>query len=87
MVPILREACDADDQTEDLIATARALDSVYMEWRRLHRADIRRAQDDVLARTAASRLARARHLYEDPHRSVALLKEWVLHSRIGTGGR
>lgn len=47
-------ACGAGDQAEDLIATARAVDSLYMEWRRLHRAGMRRAQEDALTRTAAS---------------------------------
>lgn len=39
-------ACGADDQTEDLIATARAVDSMYMEWRRLHRNGMRKVQED-----------------------------------------
>ncbi|WKU46714.1 helix-turn-helix transcriptional regulator [Streptomyces sp. VNUA116] len=39
-------ACEADDQTEDLIATARAVESMYMEWRRLHRNGMRKVQED-----------------------------------------
>ncbi|MEU4954690.1 helix-turn-helix domain-containing protein [Streptomyces lavendulae] len=39
-------ACDADDQADDLIATARAVDSMYMEWRRLHRNGMRHVQND-----------------------------------------
>ncbi|MEY9845404.1 helix-turn-helix domain-containing protein [Streptacidiphilus sp. MAP5-3] len=39
-------ACDADDQTADLIATARAVDGMYREWRRVHRDGMRRAQRD-----------------------------------------
>ncbi len=39
-------ACDAEDQTADLIATARAVDSMYMGWRRLHRNGMRRTQED-----------------------------------------
>ncbi|MGW4517296.1 helix-turn-helix domain-containing protein [Streptomyces sp. NPDC004393] len=39
-------ACGADDQAADLIATARAVDSMYMEWRRLHRNGMRRVQED-----------------------------------------
>ncbi|WP_432014326.1 helix-turn-helix domain-containing protein [Streptomyces cucumeris] len=42
-------ACGADDQTEDLIATARAVDSMYMEWRRLHRNGMRKVQEDFSA--------------------------------------
>jgi transcriptional regulator with XRE-family HTH domain len=39
-------ACGADDQGDDLIATARAVDSMYMEWRRLHRNGMRQVQQD-----------------------------------------
>ncbi|MFE3789821.1 DUF5753 domain-containing protein [Streptomyces goshikiensis] len=52
-------ACNAEDQAADLVATARAVDSMYMEWRRQHRAGMRRAQEDVLARNAAARTCRA----------------------------
>ncbi|MEE4588967.1 helix-turn-helix transcriptional regulator [Streptomyces antimycoticus] len=52
-------ACSAQDQTADLIATARAVDSMYLEWRRQHHDGMRRAQQDVLARNAAARLCRA----------------------------
>lgn len=45
-------ACSADDQAEDLIAAARAVDSMYQEWRRLHRNGMRRVQDDVNASVA-----------------------------------
>ncbi|MFE3143359.1 helix-turn-helix domain-containing protein [Streptomyces scopuliridis] len=39
-------ACGADDQADDLIATARAVDSMYMEWRRLHQGGMRKVQQD-----------------------------------------
>ncbi|MGX1025373.1 transcriptional regulator with XRE-family HTH domain [Streptomyces ambofaciens] len=39
-------ACGADDQADDLIATARAVDSMYLEWRRLHRTGMRKVQQD-----------------------------------------
>jgi transcriptional regulator with XRE-family HTH domain len=39
-------ACGAEEQIEDLIATARAVESLYMEWRRLHRNGMRKAQED-----------------------------------------
>ncbi|MEV5567704.1 helix-turn-helix transcriptional regulator [Streptomyces sp. NPDC052196] len=42
-------ACGADDQADDLIATARAVDSMYMEWRRLHRNGMRQVQQDWYA--------------------------------------
>ncbi|MGW2112657.1 helix-turn-helix domain-containing protein [Streptomyces sp. NPDC001948] len=39
-------ACGVDDQADDLIATARAVDSMYLEWRRLHRNGMRKVQQD-----------------------------------------
>ncbi|MCX5345775.1 helix-turn-helix domain-containing protein [Streptomyces atratus] len=42
-------ACGADDQADDLIATARAVDSMYLEWRRLHRNGMRQVQEDWYA--------------------------------------
>lgn len=37
--------CGADDQADDLIAANRAAESMYVEWRRLHRTGMRRAQE------------------------------------------
>lgn len=37
-------ACGADDQIPDLIATVRAIESMYIEWHRQLRAGIRRSQ-------------------------------------------
>lgn len=45
-------ACSSKDQAEDLIATARAVDLMYQEWRRLHRNGMRRLQEDVNASVA-----------------------------------
>ncbi|SCF73903.1 hypothetical protein GA0115254_11494 [Streptomyces sp. Ncost-T10-10d] len=39
-------ACGADDQADELIATARAVDSMYLEWRRLHRSGMRKVQQN-----------------------------------------
>ncbi|MFG2847382.1 DUF5753 domain-containing protein [Kitasatospora sp. NPDC048296] len=39
-------ACGAHDQAEDLIATARAVESMYLEWRRLHKTGMRKVQED-----------------------------------------
>jgi transcriptional regulator with XRE-family HTH domain len=36
--------CGASNQAPDLIAASRAADSMYVEWRRLHRTGLRRAQ-------------------------------------------
>ena len=52
-------ACGADDQVDDLIATARAVESMYIEWRRLHRDGMRRAQQEVFTRNATARTCRA----------------------------
>ncbi|MEU8914600.1 helix-turn-helix transcriptional regulator [Streptomyces nigrescens] len=40
--------CGAEGQTADLIATARNIDGSYVEWRRMERSGLRRAQESVL---------------------------------------
>ncbi|WP_329171286.1 helix-turn-helix domain-containing protein [Streptomyces sp. NBC_01477] len=52
-------ACGADGQADDLIATARAVDSMYLEWRRLHRSGMRRVQEDFYTLYEHTRLCRA----------------------------
>ncbi|WP_069772165.1 helix-turn-helix transcriptional regulator [Streptomyces sp. LUP30] len=52
-------ACGADDQADDLIATARAVDSMYLEWRRLHRTGMRKVQEDFYALYERTRVCRA----------------------------
>src|SRR5947209_1103279 len=39
-------ACGAVGQAADLIATSRAVESMYLEWRRLHRTGMRKVQED-----------------------------------------
>ncbi|MEV7782046.1 helix-turn-helix transcriptional regulator [Kitasatospora sp. NPDC088351] len=39
------EACGAGDQVDDLIAVSRAVESMYMEWRRLRAGGLRNLQD------------------------------------------
>lgn len=39
-------APDGKERTDDLIATVRAVDSMYLEWRRLHRNGMRNVQQD-----------------------------------------
>nr|BFD90956.1 helix-turn-helix transcriptional regulator [Kitasatospora sp. Xyl93] len=41
-------ACNAPGQADDLIAASRAVDSMYVEWRRLEKTGLRHAQDSVL---------------------------------------
>lgn len=40
-------ACEAHDQTPDLIAAARAVESMYTEWREMERNGLRAAQESV----------------------------------------
>jgi transcriptional regulator with XRE-family HTH domain len=40
--------CGAEDQTADLIAASRTADSMYIEWRRLHKAGIRGYQESSI---------------------------------------
>ncbi|RLU92199.1 transcriptional regulator [Streptomyces griseocarneus] len=42
-------ACGAEDQAADLIATARAADSMYVEWHRRHRTGLRQAQERLIS--------------------------------------
>ncbi|MFF2060968.1 helix-turn-helix domain-containing protein [Streptomyces sp. NPDC058200] len=51
-------ACGADDQADDLIATARAVDSMYLEWRRLHRTGMRKVQEGWYALHEQTRTCR-----------------------------
>lgn len=41
-------ACGRDDQTADLIASLRAVEGLWVEWRRMEHAGLRRAQQAVL---------------------------------------
>ncbi|MBD0712346.1 MULTISPECIES: helix-turn-helix domain-containing protein [unclassified Streptomyces] len=47
-------ACSAEEQAADLIATARAVDSMYQEWRSLHRNGMRRLQERVNSTAAGA---------------------------------
>ncbi|MFI1253258.1 helix-turn-helix domain-containing protein [Streptomyces netropsis] len=42
------QACGAADQVPDLIAAARSADSMYVQWKRLHRAGLRHLQQEVV---------------------------------------
>ncbi|MFF1381012.1 helix-turn-helix domain-containing protein [Streptomyces sp. NPDC058308] len=41
-------ACGAQEQTADLVASLRAVEGMWVEWRRMERAGLRRAQQAVL---------------------------------------
>ncbi|WP_435058616.1 helix-turn-helix domain-containing protein [Streptomyces sp. bgisy060] len=51
-------ACGAEDQVPDLIAAARAVDSMYTEWRQMERSGLRAAQESVAALYERTRLLR-----------------------------
>lgn len=50
--------CGADKQAADLIAASRAADSMYVEWRRLHRTGLRRTQESAVPLYERTRLFR-----------------------------
>ncbi|OKI09362.1 transcriptional regulator [Streptomyces sp. CB02923] len=50
--------CGAPDQAEDLIAAARTAESMYVEWRRLHRGGIRPYQEAAVPLYERTRLFR-----------------------------
>jgi transcriptional regulator with XRE-family HTH domain len=52
------KACDAEGQIPDLIAAARAVDSLYTEWRRMERAGLKAAQESVFDLYKQTRLFR-----------------------------
>ncbi|GAA4071637.1 helix-turn-helix transcriptional regulator [Streptomyces hundungensis] len=52
-------ACEADDQAEDLIAIARAVDAMYVEWRKLHHSGMRRAQAKLIKQYSETAVTRA----------------------------
>ncbi|MFH8350117.1 helix-turn-helix domain-containing protein [Streptomyces sp. NPDC018045] len=51
-------ACGALDQAEDLLAAARTAESMYAEWRRLHRSGIRHHQEAAVPLYERTRLFR-----------------------------
>ena len=48
-------ACSADDQVPDLIAALRAVESMYVEWRRLQRTGLRSLQESYVPRYERTR--------------------------------
>ncbi|MFD8083038.1 helix-turn-helix domain-containing protein [Kitasatospora sp. NPDC059722] len=41
-------ACDAGEQAEDLVASLRSVEGMFVEWRRMERSGLKRAQEAVL---------------------------------------
>ncbi|MFG2227856.1 helix-turn-helix domain-containing protein [Streptomyces sp. NPDC048644] len=52
-------ACGAEDRTEDLIASLRAVEGTWLTWRRLERAGLRRSQEERLPLYQRTRRFRA----------------------------
>jgi len=50
--------CEAEDQVADLIASLRAVEGMFIEWRRMERTGLRRAQEAVLPLWERTRLFR-----------------------------
>lgn len=63
--------CDALGQADDLIATARGIDGMYVEWRRMERAGLKRAQQSVAP------------LFERTHR-FRMYQSWVVPGLLQT---
>ncbi|MFI9049186.1 helix-turn-helix domain-containing protein [Streptomyces sp. NPDC053427] len=63
--------CNAEDQTADLIATARGIDGMYIEWRRLESTGLKRVQESVLP------------LFERTHR-FRFYQSWVIPGLLQT---
>ncbi|MFJ3880833.1 Scr1 family TA system antitoxin-like transcriptional regulator [Streptomyces sp. NPDC090077] len=51
-------ACAAEVQAEDLVATARTVDSMYREWKRIARRGLRQGQEEVIGRYANAQTCR-----------------------------
>ncbi|MFM9604193.1 helix-turn-helix domain-containing protein [Streptomyces turgidiscabies] len=64
-------ACGVEDQTEDLVASLRAVEGTWVEWRRMERAGLRQAQEARLP------------LYERTHRFRSY-SSWLVPGMIQT---
>jgi uncharacterized protein DUF5753/helix-turn-helix protein len=73
-------ACAADNQIPDLIATARAVETMYTQWRRMERTGLRAAQESVAAlyqRTGLFRVYASRvmpGMVQTPEYTTAVLR-------------
>ncbi|MFD5737878.1 helix-turn-helix domain-containing protein [Streptomyces sioyaensis] len=63
--------CDAQEKAADLIATARGIEGMYVEWRRTERAGLKNAQEAVLP------------LFERTHR-FRIYQSWVIPGLLQT---
>jgi transcriptional regulator with XRE-family HTH domain len=51
-------ACDAEDQSDDLLAAARTIEDAYVQWQRVTRAGLRRLQESYVPLYERTRLMR-----------------------------
>ncbi|WP_242907795.1 helix-turn-helix domain-containing protein [Actinomadura terrae] len=82
------EACGASDQVEDLIASARNVESAYVEWRRMERTGLRRVQEAAVPLYERTELFRIYEpalmpgLLQTPEYARALMRTIIDFSRI-----
>lgn len=76
-------ACDADDQVPDLIATVRAVESMYVEWQRHLRAGLKRTQTRSVPLYEQTRLFRVYEntvlpgLFHTAEYAAAIFRFWT----------
>jgi transcriptional regulator with XRE-family HTH domain len=76
------QSCNAEDQIPDLIATARAIDSMYIEWQRHMRAGLKRTQSSSIPLYERTKLFRGYEntvlpgLFHTAEYATAILKFW-----------
>jgi len=75
-------SCNAEDQIPDLIASARAIDSMYIEWQRHMRAGLKRTQSSSVPLYERTKLFRGYEntflpgLFHTAEYATAILKFW-----------
>ncbi|MGH3611046.1 MAG: helix-turn-helix domain-containing protein [Pseudonocardia sp.] len=75
-------ACDADDHIPDLIATVRAIESMYIEWQRHMRAGLKRSQTQSVPLYERTKLFRIYEntvlpgLFHTAEYAAAILRFW-----------
>jgi transcriptional regulator with XRE-family HTH domain len=76
-------ACAADDQIADLIATVRAIESMYVEWQRQMRAGLKQSQATAVQLYERTKLFRAYEntvfpaLFQTAEYAAAVLEFWI----------
>ncbi|QXJ21364.1 helix-turn-helix transcriptional regulator [Actinomadura graeca] len=82
------EACNVPEQAEDLVASARSVESAYVEWRRMERTGMRRVQEAAVPLYERTELFRIYEpalmpgLLQTPEYARALMRVIIDFSRI-----